>query len=155
MKPVRQQGYSLMELMITVGIVGILASVAYPSFTGFLASSNRSSAQADLMALAASMERHKAANFTYQGAATGGADIGAPTVFQRYSPASEPESNKKYDLTILTMSANGLTYSLKATPVSTSTQSGDGSLFYYSDGRKAWDNNKDGSISANEYCWSC
>lgn len=155
MKHVRQQGYSLMELMITVAIVGILASVAYPGFTSFLASSNRSSAQADLMALAAAMERHKAANFTYQGAATGGADTGAPSVFRDFSPASEPESNKKYDLTILTMSANGLTYSLKATPVSSSTQSGDGALFYFSDGRKAWDRNKDGSISSSEYCWSC
>lgn len=155
MRPVRQQGYSLMELMIAVAIVGILASVAYPSFTSFLSNSNRSAAQADLMALAAALERHKAANFTYQGAATGGADIGAPIVFQSYSPAAELEANKKYDLTILAMSANGLTYSLKATPVSSSTQSGDGALFYYSDGRKAWDRNLDGSVSANEFCWSC
>lgn len=150
-----QQGYSLIELMITVAIVGILASVTYPGFSQYLASSHRSSAQADLMALAAALERHKAANFTYLGAAAGGADLGSPKVFRDYSPVSEPESNKRYDLTILTMSASGLTYSLKATPVVNSPQSDDGALFYFSDGRKAWDKNQDDTIGASEYCWRC
>lgn len=149
------RGYSLMELMITVAIVGILASVAYPSYTSFLLGSNRSAGQADLMALAAAMERHKAANFSYQGAALAGADTGSPAVFRTFSPSQEPETNKKYDLSILTMSATGTSYSLRALPVATSTQSGDGALFYFSDGRKAWDRNGDGSLSANEYCWSC
>ncbi|MCY7295932.1 type IV pilin protein [Alteromonas sp. a30] len=149
------KGYSLIELMISVAIVGILASIAYPSYTGFIAGSNRSVGQADLMALAAAMERHKAANYTYQGAAAGGANTGTPAIFRTYSPSSEPATNKKYDLTISTVSASGNSFSLSAQPVATSTQSGDGALFYFSDGRKAWDRNNDGALSADEYCWSC
>lgn len=153
--PKLMQGYSLMELMIAVAIVGLLASIAYPGYTNFLVASNRSAGQADLMALAAAMERHKASVFTYRGAASGGGDTGAPGIFQTYSPSSEPEADKKYDLTISTVSANGTSYVIRAVPVGSSIQSGDGDLYYFSDGRKAWDQNGDGSLSISEYCWSC
>ena len=59
------QGFTLVELMIVVAIVGILSMLAYPSYQGFIKGSNRSAAQADLMSLAAAMERHKAASYRY------------------------------------------------------------------------------------------
>lgn len=152
-KPVT--GFTLIELMIVVAIVGIITAIAYPSYQGMLTSSNRGTAQADLMAFAAAMERHKAANFTYQGAGNGGANTGAPAVFQTHSPAAEPAANKRYDLTIDMVSANGVSYRLKATPVAGTEQAGDGSLFVFSDGRKAWDQDSSGNLSASEYCWNC
>ncbi len=151
----RQAGFSLIELMIVVVIVGILTAIAYPSYQNFLTSSNRGAAQADLMALAAAMERHKAANFTYAGAAASGGDTGSPAIFHTYSPSSEPEANKRYDLTISSVSTSGNSYQIKASPVSGTTQAGDGDLYYFSDGRKAWDQNDDGAIASSEYCWSC
>jgi type IV pilus assembly protein PilE len=50
-------GFTLTELMIAVAIVGIITSVAYPSYLNFLTGSRRSVAQADLVAFAAAMER--------------------------------------------------------------------------------------------------
>lgn len=150
-----QAGFSLIELMIAVAIIGIIASVAYPSYQGFLKSSGRSVAQADLMALAAALERHKAANFTYEGAAESGDDTGAPEIFHAHSPSSEPYANRKYDLEIDTVSASGNSYIIKAEPNSSSNQKGDGDLYLYSDGRKAWDKNGNGSVADSEFCWSC
>ena len=152
---IKRNGFSLTELMITLAITGILAAVAYPVYTGFMSTGARAAGQADLMALAAAMERHRAANFTYAGAASGGGNTGSPAIFATHSPSSEPESKKRYNLAIDSVATNGISYVISATPVSGTIQEGDGKLFYYSDGRKAWDKNNNGSIASTEFCWQC
>lgn len=46
------KGFTLMEVMIVVSIVGILAAVAWPSYSEFIWRSNRTEAQRDLIRLA-------------------------------------------------------------------------------------------------------
>lgn len=48
----RTKGLTLIELMIVVVIVGILGSIAYPSYTRYVAEGTRSEAQAALMRIA-------------------------------------------------------------------------------------------------------
>jgi type IV pilus assembly protein PilE len=148
-----QKGFTLIELMITVAIIGIITSIAYPSYQGFIVSTNRGAAQADLMSLAAAMERHKAASFSYKAAADTAADTGKPAVFHQHSPSAELYDNRKYDLYI--SEASGSAYLLEARPVTGTSQAGDGNVAFFSDGRRAWDTNNNGSFSATEYCWSC
>ena len=47
-----QTGFTLIELLITIAVIGILASIAYPSYSDFVARSNRSEAQRELLRLA-------------------------------------------------------------------------------------------------------
>jgi type IV pilus assembly protein PilE len=51
-----QAGFTLLELMITVAVVGILAAVAYPSYTDYLRKGKRATAQTALMELASKQQ---------------------------------------------------------------------------------------------------
>ena len=61
----KSQGFTLIELMITVAIVAILASIAYPSYTGYVIRSNRTAAQAQMMDIANRQQQFLLANRSY------------------------------------------------------------------------------------------
>ncbi len=62
------QGFTLIELMITVVIVGVLAAIAYPAYTDHMIKTRRSDGQTALLNMAASMEHYFTENNTYVGA---------------------------------------------------------------------------------------
>lgn len=98
----KQNGFTLMELMIAVAIVGVLAAIALPAYTEHVQRTRRSDGQAALLNLAARMEHYFTENNTYVGATL--ANVG--------SNAASPEAY--YTLGISNLS--GTTYTLTATP---------------------------------------
>ena len=65
MEQTKQRGFTLIELMIVVVIVGILAAIVYPSYTQHVVKANRVAAQAQMMDIANRQQQFLLANRSY------------------------------------------------------------------------------------------
>lgn len=61
----KQQGFTLVEIMIVVVIVAILASIAYPSYRNYVLRTNRAEGAAHIMRVLQAQERHHSQNMAY------------------------------------------------------------------------------------------
>jgi type IV pilus assembly protein PilE len=61
-----EHGFTLIEIMLSLALVGILASIAIPHLREHLRTTHRTAAQAALMQLAAQAETHYSLHWSYQ-----------------------------------------------------------------------------------------
>lgn len=73
------QGFTLIELMITVAIIGILASVALPSYRDYVTRGKLAEAHSLLADMRVKLEQHFQDNRTYVGACAAGSVALLPT----------------------------------------------------------------------------
>ena len=112
-----QTGFTLMELMIVVAIVGILAAVALPSYKDHVLRTRRVTAASCLMELAQWMERNYATCMTYEKTGT------PPTCGTAMDSTQLPATSCRTDLTnfytfaFATDEPKASTYKIEATPV--------------------------------------
>lgn len=115
------KGFTLIELMIVVVVIGILARIAIPSYLDSIKKSRRSDAKSSLLQLAQFMERnYTLANRYDQNSA--GATINTAALPFNVSPQT---GTKYYDLTLSVGTAPSNTYTLTATPVNGTSQASD------------------------------
>mgnify|MGYP003392402640 CR=1 FL=1 len=144
----KEKGFTLVELMIVVAIVGILAGIAYPSYQGSVMKSRRADAQGALLGFANAMERYFTEGNTYLGAAGTDAtplDTGSPRIYSATSPVGG--GTAYYNLTISAATASS--YTLSATRTGAQATDECGTLTLTQTGVKSAV--KDGVIVAS--CW--
>lgn len=119
------RGFTLVEVMITVVIVGILTAVALPSYRQSVMKSQRSVAKGVVIEQAQLLERF----FTQQGTYTAGPSAA------RVSPTGATGGAIRYNVTT-SIPAGGTTYTVTATPAG--AQAGDkcGNLIMDQTGRQ-------------------
>lgn len=103
----KSKGFTLIELMIAIAIIGVLAAISYPSYINYTTNTRRAAAAACMTELSAFMERHYTTFMRYTTAA--GA---APTL---------PDTSCRTDLALFyTFGFNGVptatTFSIQAVP---------------------------------------
>ena len=105
-------GFTLIELMISVAILGILVAIALPSYTEYIQRGDRASARAALLEAQQFMERFYAANDRYTKDALGTINPDLPARL-----VNVPAESPKYQLTLGAAMVNS--YTLTATPGAT------------------------------------
>jgi len=111
-------GFSLIELMVTVAIVGILAAIAYPSYRAYVEKSDRTDATDAMYNAAQILQRCYSQTYSYANCLTTTAPAGVTGV-----SASSTSPQGFYDITVAAPSAD--VYTITAKPAANSPQATD------------------------------
>lgn len=118
----REAGFTLIELVIALAIVGILASIAYPSYQEHLRKGFRAAAQEQLMEIAQRQQQFFIDNRMFA------ADLATLNL------TTPPDMATRYNITIAVGAGSPPTY--VATATATGSQAADGNLSINSAGTK-------------------
>lgn len=136
--PSKTKGFTLIEMMIVVVVVGILAAVAIPSYQEYVRRGNRADAKSQMLQLQNWMQQQYTMSNAYPTALTN-----APATLKQ-SPAT---GTKKYDITL--PAATAQTYTVQAAPAGGYADPKCGTLTVTNNGLRT----KSGSETL-DYCWN-
>lgn len=124
----RARGFTLIEVMITVAIIGILASIALPSYTDYLRRGRIPEATSNLQATYARMEQwFQDAKSYYAAGSTTNCGVALPTGLKFFTFSCTPTSSTAYVITATgTSSMSGFVYTINQDGVRGSTITGVG-----------------------------
>lgn len=100
----------MIELMVTVAVISILASVAYPAYTDYVVKTNRSAVQSFMFGVANKQEQYLLDARSY-----------TSTLTNLYA-ATPAEVSRNYSVTLENVGAAPPTYTIRATPTGSQAQ---------------------------------
>ncbi len=148
--PKPPSGFTLIELMVVVGMVAIIAAIALPSYQQYARRNALAAAQQEMLRLAELLERHKSRNFSYKGfnpvdhygsgnVTTGTDDaqiripVGAASGQEQYT-LSLVDATSSTTTVLSGSSAQGMVWAIRAVPNSSGVQSTNAKLLLTSTG---------------------
>lgn len=116
----RTKGFTLIELMVTVAVVGILAAIAYPSYQDYLIRASRAAAKSFMLDISNKEEQTLLDARSYTPVANNGE-------FSSKLGLSVPTEVSDF-YTMSVTNATATTFTVNATPISGKRQASDGAL---------------------------
>lgn len=99
----KSNGFSLLELMMAIGIIGIIAAIAIPSYTNYTRATNRTDAIRTMTNDAQALERCYSQTFTYAGC--------------NAAPAGTANSAQGYYSVTIVIASSFASYTITAVPI--------------------------------------
>lgn len=127
----RVGGFTLVELMITVGIIALLAAIAVPTYSSYVVKSNRAAAKA-FMTTVANKQQQYLLDARQYGVITTNAEFSS--VLGLTVPT---EVSTIYNVTVANVGGNVRTFIISAAPISGKANASDGTLTLDNTGAKA------------------
>ena len=135
----KQQGFTLIEMMIVVAIIGVLAAIAYPSYQRYVIKTKRTDMMSEMQSIASEIESRKLAQGSYAAISTG--------VKTDFATAYPRQGTQLYDVTITDPLV--AKWTITATPKTGSQMATDGALTLNYQNIKC-----KGSICGTAYEWN-
>lgn len=141
----KDNGFTLIEIMIVVAIIGIIAAVAMPSYRESIVKSKRTVAKTHLMDIAARQEQYLANNKRYAASLT---DLGLPATYYVDESGESTAGDAVYRMTLGGVAT--FAFTITATPQGSlaSDDTRCGTYTYNETGAKTYSKGGDNSI-----CW--
>ncbi len=137
-QPYSMRGFTLIEVMIVVAIVGILSAIALPSYSEYIRRGHRAEARAGLLQGQQWLERAATATGTYPLSAS-------------FPAALKTVPGNRYDISLA--SADGRTYTLTATPKGAQTGDRCGSYTITQAGVRGANGKLESESGYDKNCW--
>lgn len=136
----KQPGFSLIEVMVVVAVLGILAGIGFPSYQDYVRRGHRSSAQQLIMEIATKQGQYILDARAYTdiiGAGTTGLNIANRDGWTCTTTSAAPQCSNSYYTLAITVDNAATPPSFTMTATAIGTQVPDGNLTYNNTGAKS------------------